>query len=454
MPNKKIIILIALVLASVLLLVLAVFAIRAGIGTGDSEGDTIFGNTTTVRDPPPEPDEAEIDVRGGASYWGEGSDTKGVPVLRMLSKEPVAGAVGVLVEPPEYAPEEYVRFVERSSGHVKDVPLARVEDPSVVRSDTMLRIGRVYWSPNGTTTLLQRLDADGGKIYSYVTTFGLLFAPPATTTGTSTEEVAPTTTNGRHLEFDAVVTAAISPDARSLFYIVRTEAGSVGYIESIVLGTRREVWQSPLSSVTARWDAPGTIVIYTNPASDMTGHLWLLDPVTGVATLALGDEYALAARMNPTGTQLLYSLQEKMSGITSLRVLTLGTDAVAFLPPVMSAPVEKCAWGTRYPELVYCAVPRNLSTLNYLENWYLGALASDDVLWQVNTTTGEAHMILDPVELTTFSFDIIDLEVSPSGGFLVFRTKSDDRLWATTIPQERLPLPGEEMIETSPETSL
>jgi hypothetical protein len=158
--------------------------------------------------------------------------------------------------------------------------------------------------------------------------------------------------------------------------------------------------------------------------------------------------------MDSTGTRLLYSLQEKGSSITSLRVLTLQTGAVTFLPPEVSAPVEKCAWGTRYQELVYCAVPRNSATLNYLEQWYLGALASDDVLWQINTATGEAHLILDPVELTTHSFDIVDLEVSPLGDFLTFKTKQDDILWATTIPADKLPTITAVDEEPEPETAL
>jgi hypothetical protein len=454
MRNKKALLGIALALIGGLLLMLAVIAIRSTVDSENGDGDSLFGNTTTVREPLPEPDESEVDVRGEITSWGNGSENQsGIPVLRMLSKEPVAGATGVLVETSGYAPEEYVRFIERSTGFVKDVRLERVEDPVLVRNDTMLRIGRVYWSRNGTTTLIQRLDTDGVKIYSYLTTFGLLFAPPTATTGTSTEATI-TTIPGRHLEFDAVITAAVSPDAASLFYIVRTDSGSVGYIESVVLGTRREVWRSPLRSVTARWDARDAIVIYTNPSSEMTGHLWLLNPATGASTLTLGDEYALAARMDSTGARLLYSIQEKGSSITSLRVLTLQTGAVTFLPPEVSAPVEKCAWGTRYQELVYCAVPRNSATLNYLEQWYLGVLSSDDVLWQINTATGEAHLILDPVELTTHSFDIVDLEVSPLGDFLTFKTKQDDILWATTIPTDKLPTTPAVDETPEPETTL
>jgi len=257
-------------------------------------------------------------------------------------------------------------------------------------------------------------------------------------------------TNGRHLEFDEVVTAAIAPDAQSVFYLVKSNEGSVGYIESVALGIRREVWRSPLRSLTARWDSPNTIVVYTNPSSDMTGHVWFLDVDTGVSKLVLGNEYALAARMDVSGTRLLYSVQERGSGVTSLRILNTDTKEVTYLPPEVSAPVEKCAWGTKHPNLVYCAVPGNLSALNYLENWYLGVLASEDTVWQVNTETGEAHLILDPVDITTKTFDIVDLHVSPSGNFLIFKTKVDDLLWAAVIPAERLPVAqeaGEEVVQ-------
>ena len=459
MQRKKILIIFVLVTIGILLLLLAFLGIRSAMNSGGDSDDALFGNTTTVREPPPEEPEPEVGVEGGTTSWGNGSDNQfGVPVLRMLSKEPVAGSVGVLVEPSGYTPEEYARFIERSTGHVKDARLERVEEPVTVRNDTMLRIGRVFWSPNGTTSLVQRLDADGVRVYSYLTTFGLEFTPPASTSSSSTEPVL-AATNGRHLESDSVITAAVSPDARSIFYITKTDEGSVGYIESVPLGIRREVWRSPLRSFTARWDTPETLVLYTNPSSDMFGYLWFLDVGTGNAKLVLGDEYALAGRMDASGKRLLYSVQEQGSSITSLRVLAVDTGAVTFLSPEVSAPIEKCAWGTKYQDLVYCAVPRNISVLNYLENWYLGVLASDDAIWQVNIATGEAHLILDPVELTTRAFDIVDLEVSPLGDFLVFKTKQDDILWAAVIPAERLPVvpvsgEGEPVANAQPETAL
>ena len=327
--------------------------------------------------------------------------------------------------------------MERSSGHIFDTNLAFIEEPLLRSGETMLLIVRVFWSPDGNTTLLQRLDSTGTKAYSYLGTFF--------TRGTSTDEQTQSAQGdlvfaGKHIEYDDVVSATISSDARSIFYIVKTDTGSVGYLESAPLGTRTQVWSSPLTNLTAVWGGRDSVLVYTNPSSVAQGFVWLLDVRKGTSKLVLKDEYALSARLDKTGTKILYSLEETSGGLTSLRILDIASGNVTLVPSGTASIVEKCVWDSVRSSIVYCAVPRNLGVKDYLENWQYGLLGSDDVLWQINTSTGEVRLVLDPVEVTTDSFDIVDISVSPFGNFLVFKTKQDDLLWSAQIPQDLLPV--------------
>jgi hypothetical protein len=430
MRNKKF--LAAAIIVTVLLLV-SIVAVLFLLGRGEEETmvEDQFPTAGTI----PEGGAPLVDTEMERNYWADGVNKEGgaLPMLRALSTGPVAGDVPITRALTGYEAREYVRYVDRTSGRIFDTALTAVEEPVTKSGETMLRIGRVYWSPNGTTTLLQRLDATGVDVYSYLGTFTV---PNASTTPVDTTEE---TFSGRHLEYGDVLTAAISPDARTIFYVARTESGSVGYLESIASETRSPVWTSPLTNLTAAWGGNDTVVIYTNPSAVAPGVVWLLDAKKGTSDVVVAGERALAARMNPSGTKLLYSFEEEGSGLPSLRVLDVASGDVVTLPSGTASLAEKCVWDSVRDDVVYCAVPRNIQTKGYLEDWQYGLRASEVVVWQTRITTGEARQVLDPVELTTDQFDIIDLQVSPFGDYLVFRTKQNDILWAAQIPADLTP---------------
>ena len=427
MRNKKFLLGAGIVVLVALLgLVITLFLVRGEDEVVEDDlfptaGDTVGGDSDLDTDPTSQ-----------NNFWGEGGeDSNTPPILRTLSNEPVAGGVAFLLEEPGYQEGEYARYVERSTGHIFDTNLAFIEEPLLRSGETMLRIGRVFWSHDGNTTLLQRLDSTGTKVYSYLGTFS--------TQGTSTDVQGDVMFGGKHIEYDDVISATISPDARSIFYIVRTDTGSVGYLESVPLGTRTQMWSSPLTHLTAVWGGQDSVLVYTNPSSVALGFVWLLDVRKGTSKLVLSNEYALSARMDKTGAKILYSLQETSGGLTSLRILDVASGNVTLVPSGTASIVEKCVWDSVRLSIIYCAVPRNVSVKDYLENWQYGLLASDDVLWQINTSTGEVRLVMDPVEVTTDSFDIVDLSVSPFGNYLVFKTKQNDILWSAQIPAELLP---------------
>lgn len=430
MRNKQFIVGAAIVLGVILLVLGVALFVPRGDDSGDQAGESLFPDTSTERI-----DFGREDLSLGTSslpaFLG-GDDSEDAPALRAISNQPTIGAVVRIDDGGFASKDQYVRYVERTSGHILDAPLASLDPAVVLSGETMLRIGRVYWSRDAGAALMQRLDNPGTSIYSFLGTLS-----PASSTASS-EGGGGMVFSGRHLEQGNVVSAAMSPNGREVFYVAKTNAGSVGYLEDVAQGTRRQLWSSLLTNITAAWGGATKVVVYTNQSSSAVGFVWVIDVTTGVTTLVLGNEYALAGKLNPAGDKMLYSLQETAGGLTSLRILDVTSGAVSYLPHQVSSNVEKCAWDSVQENLVYCAVPRNINTKGYLEQWQYGVLASDDVLWQINTSTGEAHQVLDPTELTGSSFDIVDLEVSPLGDFLVFRTRANDILWAARVPETLL----------------
>jgi len=219
-----------------------------------------------------------------------------------------------------------------------------------------------------------------------------------------------------------------------VFYITKSDEGSVGYVESTRGSNRMQVWSSPMTHVTASWDSPNSIIIYTNPSLVAPGVVWSLDPRDWSTDVLLSNQNALSARLNPSGNLLLYSMQEENGGVYTLRVLNLETQDIIYLPlPTLA---EKCVWGHLHDDYVYCAVPRNMNVKDYMEEWYKGRIDSDDVLWRFDTHTGTAKKILDPSEATRAQFDMIDLGVDQTDMYLLFRTKQAHTLWAVELPQD------------------
>jgi len=276
---------------------------------------------------------------------------------------------------------------------------------------------------------MQRLDPDTIDMYSYLTSFISTSTPDRV--ATHTEKVV-----GRHLE-DNILSTTVSPDGMRVFYLIDSGNGSVGLIDSVMKDERVKVWSSPLKSISVSWNADNTIVLYTKPTQYGDGFVWILNPNTEDTALLLGSERALAAKTNPTGDKLLYSLIELDTGVISLRMLDIDTGVVKYLP--FSTIVEKCTWSTAQTDTVYCAIPNNITEKNYIEKWYYGTILSDDVLWQINTLSGNAELVLDPEDKAADTFDIQNISVSPNEDYLTFVTKNTGILWAARIPEDIRP---------------
>jgi len=402
----------------VLLVLIGVILLSLWKGGVEEEQEEIsFGNTDETR----MFTEEELLFGSSSDKWiAKEGDGVPAPNFRLLTTTPAMGAVSFL----KGELGEYVRFTSRTNGNIFDVPLTVIGPEEKLANETILRIGNVGWSQNGATTFTQYLDETGEKIKTYLRSLQ--------DTASTSPSTASSTLKGRHIE-DQIVSSSLSPKGDSIFYIVKNDTGSIGYIENASTGKRTQVWSSILTNVTSAWEASNMVLVYTNPSSIAHGVLWSLQPSTGKVQAILKNMTALSAKSNKQGDKILFSMQEKETGAFSLRVLDVKTGETTQLG--LATMTEKCSWGndSRY---VYCAIPRNAVAGDFLENWYMGLTESDDIIWRLDTEIGTTKMLFDPQTETKESFDIIDITPSPEEDYLVFRTKVKSGLWAYKLPVE------------------
>lgn len=423
--NRTIVILMVLAIV-VVVMVLLVLSLTRTKGGEDGMDTNIFGDTSATRSYTPETTSPTNPFGTVGTSSAPETPTGPAPFFRLVTQKPVIGATIVGKDTAKVA--EDVRYVERDSGTVRDTTLAYLNTPEVVSQRTIQRIGEVAWSGNGAAMLARFTDrADGQVVYGFAGHF---------TTSTSSDPASGAIIRSPALEGAMLpintITAALSPDGTTMFYIVPTDVGSAGYMEPVGGGTRTEVWTSPLRSVTALWGTAPDIYVYTNPTSAGSGFLWKVTPTTAKSSVLLGEQRGLSVRPAPGGAKILYSFYDP-EHILTLRVLIVATGEVSYLP--MPTHAEKCTWGpsARY---VYCAIPKRTLPDDFLERWYQGTYHTDDTVWRFDTDTGASDQLIDPAKAVSRQIDIVDPVVGPTESYLVFRGRTDDSLWALELPQE------------------
>ncbi len=378
-----------------------------------------FGNTDTNR----EFNKEDAFLFGTSSERFIINDTinkKDIPVLRALSNTPTAGT-GVFERFKDGLLLQYARFVSTENGHIFETPINKIGEDTIVSKKTILRILNTEISQNANSILMQYYNEDSSNVFNYIAYFS---------EGTTTK----TEIDGHPIVGD-IITSSISPEGNAVFYIIRTENGSIGFIENIKTGEKTKLWSSILTSVDTSWDSPNKIIVYTKPSSIAGGAVWMINAKNGEETLLLKKEYALSAKINKTGTKLLYSMQEKRNGIFSLRVLDVKTGDVTHMP--LTTISEKCVWGYDDSRYIYCAIPRKNIEGKFLEDWYMGVKNSDDILWRIDTETGTVKRLIDPYEETEEKFDVEKLIVTPDNNYLIFNTRVNKILWSLKLPEKQ-----------------
>ncbi|HBV01346.1 MAG TPA: hypothetical protein DEF00_03065 [Candidatus Taylorbacteria bacterium] len=328
------------------------------------------------------------------------------PILRQLSKVPIAGAVlGVK------SGEAVVRYQERATGNIYEIGAAG-EGEKRLTNTTIPKVYEALWSKTGTE-LVSRYVRENSEI---IESFSARVIPESS--GKEGE------LQGVFLPRD-ISSAAIAPDGKKVFYLQGENGGASGIQSDLSGNGKTKIWASPVREWLVSWPAANKIAILSKPSGFASGMLISLDPLSGARTLVLRNIPGLTALMNPAKSLTLYSASSESN--ISLHMLDTATGRNSTVRTTTFP--EKCVW-SKNGESFYCGVPKIIPPGTYPDVWYQGVIAFEDEVWGITPSSGVTDRVLDISGKRGIPIDLINPEVSPDEKFLIFTDKESGTLWS------------------------
>ena len=378
-----------------ILLLVGVWAYFLFFGTPNPpEGEGIFsnfnfGNTTDPTVTIPEVIETEDQLI---------TDVASPESLRQLTTTPVAGYQEVLSD----GDVRSVRYIEAGTGHIFSIDLVSGLTERVSATTIPLATKGVMTKDGQYALILSNSGAQAdfivGEIIPENETLRNFALPDYATSFavTDSDEFVYTTPNGSEL-----IAKAYNPDTNEL----------------------RTLFTIPFREATIRWNntTAGPHVVYPHASSRLEGYVYTY--TNGQVTRQAASGYGLSA----VGSEdkLLYSAQFDNEYTTIIQ--DMGTfKAVA--SPLTVVP-EKCSFITVDPTIAVCGI--TLTEYSHLmpDVWYQGNMIMNDTLWEMDTQTESATLLVNPESATGRQLDIVGLQFSTNDRNLYFQNKLDQTLW-------------------------
>jgi hypothetical protein len=338
-----------------------------------------------------------------------------LPKLRQISKTPVAGFFA-----SSTASTSIVRYMDRGTGHLYEADDTS-NDIRTLSNTTLPKIYEAYGNKNGNGIIIRYLKDDNETVSNFYTELR--------STGTSTSQT-PYELKGKYLSPE-ISQLVVSPSGDKVFTWNIENGSGQGYISGLDEKGKTKIYSSPLTQVNVDWPETNTIVLSTKASSIASGYIYSINTKTGDLSTIIGNYRGLSGKMNRDGSKILVSAIVNSNIVTSIRNIkdSINND---LLFKTLS---EKCVWSNVVKTDLYCAVPSQIPTGAYPDDWYRGRVSFIDQIWHVDTKTGETHQLANLLELSNSRIDAINLTLDPKENTLYFINKEDLSLWALDLKQ-------------------
>lgn len=353
-------------------------------------------------------------AKDAVSASGSATSTPEEPRFWQVSPVPGAGLVSFTVAASN-TPTTVLRFVERPSGNVFEVPVTG-GSPRRLTNTLVPRVYEVSWI-DSDSLVLRHADEDGITILTLVADIK---------SASSSEDVGELA--GSYLD-EGIHTITSHPTGKepSLFYLAVNEQGSFG-IRANGDGTEpKRLWSSPLRGWRLSWLADDAVVLWQSAAQGLAGSAYTLSLKDGSLSLLIGNQSGLTVVTHPTENAFVYSTSVR--GKTSLFARVGGVETE--LPVVTFA--EKCVWGSGTDLLLYCAVPNSFPAVDLPDAWYRGETSFNDRWYVVNVAGGSAEELLTREETGGALVDVVDPVLDVDGERIFFTDSKTGTLWVVRI---------------------
>lgn len=408
--NKSIkIIIIAII---IIMLAAGFFAFYAGKKPADVANDTtITGGFPDTGDSAGRASSKSSSV--GRTTPRSAGETNKANILTQLTKNAISGAA--------YYGTTTALYMERATGHIYKINLDGTNKIRLSNA-TVPKSFEAAWSYKSDKMAVRYFeDLKAGSVKLAVKTFLASIGHLLKATSTSEAEL-------KGLALPATVSEiAISPSEDKVFYLNSLENDlTEGVVADFSNKNQKKIFELPFGELNVSWPTRDNIALLTKPSAKAEGYLYFLNAKTGALTRILGGIKGLMATVSTDGEKIIFSgigqdgTEAKIYNVKSKTVSNLGFATLA----------DKCVWGEKNKNMIYCALPLNISGSNQPDAWYQGTVSFDDGIWSKNVSTGESKNIL-----SRFGADIMNIFVSDDENHLIFTDKNDGTLWSLKIKE-------------------
>ncbi len=413
--------LIILVIVVVLLLAVGVFFLLSRKTTPQTSGVPTFPQGSGAQAPG--------GGTGGAGGYGSVSNFvpgSGAPLPRLyqLHTTPVAGA-GFYETGSGSSLSVSARYMERSLGNIFETPLNTFAETRI-SNETHPQVAEALWGNKGNSVIFRYLDSQtDGLIKSHIINLGTSATP--ITISTSTESVQPSFLKTEEVFLpDYIPFASTAGDnSNTLFYLKDTGGPILGFVTDFKNSSAINIFSSPFTEWLPQFPNKNLVTLNTKPSADVPGDMFFLNPKTKAVTKILGDINGLTTLTNTDGKYVLYSGTQV--GVPQLSVYDT-TKKTSNQISLQTLP-EKCVWSTMQKTVVYCAVPQNIPTGTYPDQWYQGVISFSDSLWRIDVATLNVTPIMVPGAYGAPAMDMTNLLLSSNDAYLLFVDKITSTPW-------------------------
>ena len=362
--------------------------------TGDSAGRASSGSSSV-----------------GRTTSRSAGETNKANILTQLTKNAISGAA--------YYGTTTALYMERATGHIYKINLDGTNNIRLSNA-TVPKSFEALWSYKADKMAVRYFeDPAAGSVKLKVKTFLASIGHLLKATSTSEAEL-------KGLALSATVSEiAVSPTEDKVFYLNNLENDMTeGVVADFNNKNQKKIFELPFGEFNISWPTKDNIILLTKPSAKAEGYLYFLNSKTGALTRILGGIKGLTAAVSLDGEKIIFSgigqdgTEAKIYNVKSKTVSGLGFATLA----------DKCVWGKKNKNMVYCAVPARISGSNQPDDWYQGVISFDDGVWSKNVSTGESKSIL-----SRFGADIMNIFVSDDENYLIFTDKNDGTLWSLKL---------------------
>lgn len=372
-----------------------------------------------------------------------------IPSLRQISNNPVSGFIifdevstttNELVNNTEEGgattTEEIVetktiyRFVNRSNGNIFETDSKKMSVDRI-SNRTIPKIQESIFSKDGENIIHRFLESSDNIKSIFVE---ILEEDnqniSATSTATSTNSNENSDENFLDLEVTNLASGIKDIGMHSnglVFYTTANQSNLSGYLFDVdnVFQQSRFI-NSDLTQVDIEWFKDNSILIGTKPSDYSNGLLfeYNIDSQERKKILDGGIGFNFIAKENTNN--IIYS--NYLGG--NIESYYFNTETRELVDLDMSTIVsDKCAWSNLSDDVIYCAIPNNISGLGYPNLWHQGQVSFNDSLYMIDVKSG----IKIKLEGLEGDFDIKNPQVSDNDEYITFINKKDLTLWSLDI---------------------